>query len=74
MSEKALLMVGMVRSCAILMVAALLLLGDVFKVALVAGIDPFLKYFFGGISFLYGSFRVYRSIFDYRTQGRYREQ
>jgi len=46
----------------ILAVGCFLLIGDKYNVSLVTSLDPILKYGFGGISILYGSFRLYRGI------------
>ena len=50
------------RAIVILSVAVVLLLGDLFKFEQIMQIDPLLRYMFGGISLLYGSFRLYRGI------------
>ena len=50
------------RAIVILSVAVVLLLGDLFKFEQIIQIDPLLRYMFGGISLLYGSFRLYRGI------------
>ncbi len=50
------------RAVVILSVAFVLLLGTVLKIAFVLQIDSFLRYGFGGISLLYGSFRLYRGV------------
>lgn len=50
------------RAVLILGVGCFLLIGDRYNVPLVMSIDPILKYSFGGISVLYGGFRLYRGI------------
>ena len=50
------------RALVILSVAVVLLLGDFFKFQQIMQIDPLLRYMFGGISLMYGSFRLYRGI------------
>lgn len=50
------------RAVLILGIGGFLLLGDKYNVPLVVALDPILKYGFGGISILYGSFRLYRGI------------
>lgn len=50
------------RAVLILGIGCFLLLGDKYNVPIVMAIDPILKYGFGGISILYGSFRLYRGI------------
>ena len=42
--------------------AVILVFGDRFGLPLIADLDPFLRYSFGGLCFLYGSFRLYRGI------------
>ena len=46
----------------ILGMAFILFFGDKFGLDLIAGLDPVMRYGFGGLCFLYGSFRVYRGI------------
>ena len=46
----------------ILAMAFILFFGDRFGLDLIAGLDPVMRYGFGGLCFLYGSFRVYRGI------------
>ncbi len=48
------------RAVIILAVAITLLFGSLLKIDFVLQIDSFLRYGFGGISLLYGSFRLYR--------------
>jgi hypothetical protein len=50
------------RAVLILGIGCFLLLGDKFDIIMVESIDPILKYSFGGISVLYGAFRLYRGI------------
>ncbi len=50
------------RAIVILGVAVVLLLGSVLKIQFVLQIDNLLRYGFGGISLLYGGFRLYRGI------------
>ncbi len=50
------------RAVVILGVAVVLLLGTWLKIAFVMQIDSLLRYGFGGISLLYGGFRLYRGI------------
>ncbi len=50
------------RALVILSVAIVLLLGDIFKFEQIMQIDALLRYMFGGISLIYGSFRLYRGI------------
>ena len=50
------------RAIVILGVAVVLLLGSVLKIEFVLQIDSLLRYGFGGISLLYGGFRLYRGI------------
>ena len=50
------------RALVILSVAVVLLLGDFFKFQQIMQIYPLLRYMFGGISLMYGSFRLYRGI------------
>lgn len=50
------------RAILILGIGCFLLLGDKYNVPIVLAIDPILKYGFGGISILYGGFRLYRGI------------
>ena len=50
------------RAIVILGVAFCLLLGGLLKIDFVLQIDSLLRYGFGGISLLYGSFRLYRGI------------
>lgn len=42
--------------------AFILFFGDKFGLTLIAGLDPVMRYGFGSLCFLYGSFRVYRGI------------
>lgn len=51
-------------STIILLMAFLMLLGDKFALTakVVYGIDPLMKYLFGGLCLMYGSFRLYRAI------------
>ena len=46
----------------ILAMGVILFFGDKFGLDLIAGLDPFMRYGFGGLCLLYGSFRVYRGI------------
>ena len=46
----------------ILAMAFILFFGDKFGLDLIANLDPVMRYGFGGLCFLYGSFRVYRGI------------
>jgi hypothetical protein len=50
----------------ILLIGIVVLFGDKFKVQaitnIVSGMDPLMRYIFGGICFLYGGFRLYRGI------------
>jgi len=46
----------------ILAVAVILFFGDKFGLPLIPDLDPFIRYGFGGLCFLYGSFRLYRGI------------
>ena len=46
----------------ILAIGFILFFGDKFGLDLIAGLDPFIRYGFGGLCLLYGSFRVYRGI------------
>jgi hypothetical protein len=46
----------------ILAMGFILFFGDKFGLDLIAGLDPFMRYGFGGLCLLYGSFRVYRGI------------
>ena len=46
----------------ILAMAFILFFGDRFGLDLITGLDPVMRYGFGGLCFLYGSFRVYRGI------------
>jgi len=50
------------RAVLILAVGVVLLLGSFLKIAFVLQIDSFLRYWFGGISILYGGFRLYRGV------------
>ncbi len=50
------------RAVIILAVAITLLFGSLLKIDFVLQIDSFLRYGFGGISLLYGSFRLYRGV------------
>jgi len=50
------------RAVVILAVAVVLLFGSLFKIEFVLQIDSLLRYGFGGISLMYGSFRLYRGI------------
>jgi hypothetical protein len=50
------------RAILIIGIGGFLLLGDKYNVPIVMAIDPILKYGFGGMSILYGSFRLYRGI------------
>ncbi len=42
--------------------AVILFFGDKFGLDLIAGLDSLMRYGFGGLCLLYGSFRVYRGI------------
>jgi hypothetical protein len=42
--------------------AFILFFGDKFRLSLIADLDPLMRYGFGGLCFVYGSFRVYRGI------------
>ena len=55
-------MTHIARAIVILGVAIVLLFGDVLHINQVQDIDPFLRYSFGAISLLYGSFRLYRGL------------
>jgi len=46
----------------ILAMAFILFFGDRLGLPVVPNLDPFLRYGFGGLCFLYGSFRLYRGI------------
>ena len=46
----------------ILAMAFILFFGDRFGLPVIPDLDPFLRYGFGGLCFLYGSFRLYRGI------------
>ena len=46
----------------ILATSIIFLFGDKFGLDLIAGLDPVIRYGFGGLCLLYGSFRVYRGI------------
>ena len=46
----------------ILAMAVILIFGDKLGLPVIADLDPFLRYGFGGLCFLYGSFRLYRGI------------
>jgi hypothetical protein len=46
----------------ILAMGFILFFGDKFGLDLIAGLDPVIRYGFGGLCLLYGSFRVYRGI------------
>ncbi len=46
----------------ILAMAVILFFGDKFGLEVISGLDPFMRYGFGALCFLYGSFRVYRGI------------
>jgi len=50
------------RAVIILAVGITLLFGSLLKIDFVLQIDSFLRYGFGGISLLYGSFRLYRGV------------
>jgi len=50
------------RAVIILAVGITLLFGSLLKIDFVMQIDSFLRYGFGGISLLYGGFRLYRGI------------
>ena len=50
------------RAVIILAVGITLLFGSLLKIDFVMQIDSFLRYGFGGISLLYGSFRLYRGV------------
>lgn len=50
------------RAVVILAVAVVLLFGSFFKIEFVMQIDSLLRYGFGGVSLMYGSFRLYRGI------------
>ena len=50
------------RAIIILGVAIVLLFGSFLKIQFVLQIDSLLRYGFGGISLLYGGFRLYRGI------------
>jgi len=50
------------RAVIILSVGLTLLFGSLLKINFVIQIDSFLRYGFGGISLLYGGFRLYRGI------------
>ncbi len=50
------------RALLILGIGCFLLLGDKFNAPLTLDLDPILKYIFGGMSVLYGSFRLYRGV------------
>ncbi|MFP5041370.1 hypothetical protein [Parasediminibacterium sp. JCM 36343] len=50
------------RAVVILAVAFCLLFGQMLKIEQVITVDPLLRYMFGGISLMYGSFRLYRGI------------
>ena len=46
----------------ILAMSFILFFGDKFGVEVVGELEPLMRYGFGGLCFLYGSFRVYRGI------------
>ena len=46
----------------ILATSIIFLFGDKFGLDLIACFDPFMRYGFGGLCLLYGSFRAYRGI------------
>ena len=46
----------------ILAMAFILFFGDKFGLPVISDLDPFIRYGFGGLCFLYGSFRLYRGI------------
>jgi len=46
----------------ILAMAFVLFFGDRFGWDMITNLDPVMRYGFGGLCFLYGSFRVYRGI------------
>ncbi|MDI9365391.1 MAG: hypothetical protein QM541_10600 [Flavobacterium sp.] len=50
------------RASLILGVGIVVLFGDKMNIAIMVGLDPVLKYIFGGICLLYGGFRLYRGI------------
>ena len=50
------------RAVIILAVGVFLLTGSFFKIEFVMSIESFIRYWFGGISLLYGGFRLYRGI------------
>ena len=50
------------RAVVILAVAVTLLFGGLMKIDFVTQIDSLLRYGFGGVSLLYGGFRLYRGI------------
>ena len=50
------------RAVIILAVGITLLFGSLLKLEFVMQIDSFLRYGFGGLSLLYGGFRLYRGI------------
>lgn len=52
------------RAVVILGVAFALLFGALLKIDFIIQIDSLLRYGFGGISLMYGSFRLYRGIKD----------
>jgi len=46
----------------ILAMAFILFFGDKFGLPVIPDLDPFIRYGFGGLCLLYGSFRLYRGI------------
>ena len=46
----------------ILAMAFILFFGDKFGLPVIPDLDPFIRYGFGGLCFLYGSFRLFRGI------------
>ena len=51
--------VGM--ACIILCIGVFMIWGDTFGFEMVKEYDPLMRYLFGGLCFLYGSFRFYRA-------------
>ena len=50
------------RALLIIAIGVVMILGDRYNVPLAVGLDPILKYGFGGTCLLYGGFRLYRGI------------
>lgn len=50
------------RAIIIFAVGIVMIFGDRLEIPQVTNLDPLLRYFFAGISLLYGGFRLYRGI------------